>query len=481
MPATESPLRRARTKIVATVGPATSDVAALRELIDAGVDVFRINTAHGDRDEHDRHVQNIRAAVGEVGRPVGILVDLGGPKIRLGQLAQEPYECVEGEHLKLVRGEQTSNSDELVTDYPTLIEELAEGDRVMLADGTVSLLVVGKQRDHAVLCVMQGGEVRKRQGVNLPGARLSVQTPTEQDLQHAHWAAEQEVDFVGLSFVRSAMEVRRLKNELAEHGSGAMVIAKIEKPEAVAHLEEIVAEADAVMVARGDLGVEIDVADIAAVQKQIIAACTRQRKPVIVATQMLESMTQSRHPTRAEATDVANAILDGADACMLSGETAIGEHPRDTVAMMNRIALATEPLLKDAPHRRPTNLQAGNLRPVALAVVFAAAEVARMLKAKLVVVASRSGATAIAKAKQRDFIPTVGVSSSEKTLRQMCLLWGITPLPDAPVDDIVALARFVDDWGKDEGTLTTGDHVVHISGTGVLEETHDQIVVHDVE
>ena len=477
----ELPLRRARTKIVATLGPASDSSTALIEMLAAGSDVFRLNTAHSQPDDLRRQVEMIRDVGEQVGRSVGILIDLAGPKIRLGQLAEEPLACAEAQQFTLVRGETSNKPDELTSNYEPLIDEISAGDRVMLADGTVGMMVVKKTANSATLVVLAAGEIRSRQGINLPGARLSIQSPTERDLEFARLAAELEADFVGLSFVRSPAEVLRLRTELTEAGSRAMIIAKIEKPEALEHLEAIVDAADGIMVARGDLGVEIDVAEIAIVQKRIIKLCSEYRKPVIVATQMLESMRSSRLPTRAEATDVANAILDGADACMLSGETAIGEHPSVVVEMMNRIAQATEPLLAAAPRPQLVHRERDAVKEITLATIHGASEIARQLKAKMVVVATRSGATAVARAKQRGFTRTVGVSGDPQTLRKMSLFWGITPLVGAPVDDVAALMQYVDKWGKHEGTLAPGDRVVHISGAGLVEAAHNQVIVHEVK
>ncbi|MFM9058313.1 MAG: pyruvate kinase, partial [Planctomycetaceae bacterium] len=331
-----------RTKIVATVGPACRDEAVLAGLVEAGVDVFRLNMAHGSIPEHQETLDRVRRVADAAGRPVGVLVDLAGPKIRLGELPGGAVECVEGATVRFVRGTESPDPASFTVTYAPLLDELAVGDSVMLADGTVSLVVEERSAAEARCRVVQGGVIRSRQGVNLPGVKLSVASMSDADWKHAEWAAAAGADFVGLSFVRSAVEVRLLKELLRTRGSRARVVAKIEKREAVDDLDGIVAAADVVMVARGDLGVEIDVAGMPMVQKRVIRTCQRYQKPVIVATQMLDSMQHARRPTRAETTDVANAILDGADACMLSGETAIGEHPRLVVEMMRRIARETE-------------------------------------------------------------------------------------------------------------------------------------------
>ena len=339
---TAAPAPIVRTKIVATIGPACREETGLRGLVDAGVDVFRLNMAHGSIEEHQETLNRVRRVAEAAGRPIGVLVDLAGPKIRLGEIPGGALECVEGAVFKFIRGTESHHPDEFTTTYERLIDELAVGDAVMLADGTISLVVEERSPNEARCRVVQGGLIRSRQGVNLPGVKLSVAAMSAADWQHAEWAAAAGADFVSLSFVRSSVEVKLLKELLRTRGSKARVVAKIEKREAIDNLDSIVDAADAVMVARGDLGVEIDVASMPMVQKQIIRACQRYQKPVIVATQMLDSMQHARRPTRAEATDVANAILDGADACMLSGETAIGEHPILVVKMMRRIANETE-------------------------------------------------------------------------------------------------------------------------------------------
>ena len=480
MATTEPFVHRARTKIVATVGPACNDVPTLLNLMAAGADVFRLNMAHGDHATHDRSIEAIRRAAFEAERPVGILVDLGGPKIRLGELHEDPTECRLGAELRFVRGTNAATPGELTSNYPRLIDELNKGDQVMLADGTVCLVVESRDADSARCRVVSAGQVRSRQGINLPGVKLSVPALTDEDRLDAAWAASVGVDFVGQSFVRSADDMHHLRQLLASRGSAALVVAKIEKREALERLDAIVDAADAVMVARGDLGVEIEVAQMPLAQKRIITACRARRKPVIVATQMLESMTHSRRPTRAEATDVANAVLDGADACMLSGETAVGQYPRETVETMNSILLATEELLRDAP-QQPTPTTGPEVHPITSAVVYGAARIADRLDAKLVVVATRSGATALTKSKQRDYISTIGVSDSPITLRRMCLMWGITPMAGAPLEAGPDLRRYVDNWGRGEGVLAPGDRVVFVSGTGLVEGAHNLVVVHEVE
>jgi pyruvate kinase len=472
--------RPSQTKIVATVGPACDTVDRLAELIRAGVDVFRLNTAHGSREDLQQRLERIRAASQTVGQPVGVLVDLAGPKMRLGELPGGQLQCTLGQHLRFVRGPQPASANELTTTYEPLIDELSPGDRVMLADGTVSLLVEEKGDNYAECRVVQPGLLRSRQGVNLPGVKLSAPAMDERDRDNARWAAQNGIDFLGLSFVRSADDIRGLRALLEAQQASTQIIAKIEKPEALEQLRAILEAADGAMIARGDLGVEIDIARIGVVQKEIISLCNLLHKPVIVATQMLDSMQHSRLPTRAEVTDVANAILDGADACMLSGETAIGDFPRETVEMMHRIALATEPAARQQP-AHGLQMETQGIHPITEAVTHVAGQLAEQLNARLIVVASSSGKTALSLSKNRSFVPTIGVSDSATALRRMCLYWGVIPLAGAPTASSDGLLRHVTAWGSSSEMLHTGDRVVLITGTGLAATAHNSIIVHVVK
>lgn len=474
---TRPSLQQPCTKIVATVGPACESVENLAKLIVAGVDVFRINTAHGSQDDHEFKLTNIREASRQVNVPVGVLLDLAGPKIRLGELAEEPFVCELGAEVSFVRGESKA-PNELTSTYKKLIDELSPGNRVMLADGTVALQVKSVSAKKADCIVTAAGEIRSRQGVNLPGAALSVSAMLPSDIENAIWACNNDIDFVSLSFVRSADDVRTLKSLINSHSGHALVIAKIEKPEALEHLDEIVEAADGIMVARGDLGVEIDVAETPIAQKRIIAVCKEKVKPVIVATQMLESMHHSSRPTRAEVTDVANAILDGTDACMLSGETAIGDHPVKVVEMMSRIMAATEKELKhDMADRKLTN----RVHPITTAMTYAATNIAESIQAKMIVIATKSGSTAWIKSKSRSLVPTIGASDSDATLQRMNLLWGIKPMKTDKLGNTRAFRSEISLWGKERGHLTVGDRVVFVAGSGLVEKAHNMVLVHTVD
>lgn len=469
-----------QTKIVATVGPACGGHEGLVGLIRAGVDVFRVNTAHGSREEHRQRVDEIRDAAREVGVPTAVLVDLAGPKMRLGELPGGRLDLARDALVRFVRGESSATPNELVTTYAPLVDELEVGDRVMLADGTVVLLVEEKSAESATCRVTQPGVVRSRQGVNLPGAKLSAPALGDADRSNAVWAASQGVDFISLSFVRSADDVRRLKSLLEDEGADAQVIAKIEKPEALEEIEAIVQAADGVMIARGDLGVEIPISEVPVVQKRIIELCRRFYKPVIVATQMLDSMQRSRLPTRAEATDVANAILDGADACMLSGETAIGEYPREAVEMMHEIASATEPLVRSRASQNGPRLDHQGVSPITEAVAFYAGQLAEALNAKALVVATASGGSARSLSSNRFLLPTIGLSRSDATLRRLCLYWGVIPVPGLPDGGRSELVEFAVERGRRAGYFATGDRIVVLSGTDVEGLRHNEINVHEI-
>jgi pyruvate kinase len=473
--------RPSQTKIVATVGPACGSPSQLEDLIRAGVDVFRVNTAHGSREEHEQRLRDIREASRTTQQAVAILVDLAGPKIRLGELPDGELACITGQEIRFVRGDAPPAAEQLTTTYETLVDELHPGDRVVLADGTVVLRVEQVDEQSALCHVTQGGLVRSRQGVNLPGVKLSVPTLGGKDRERAVWAAHAGVDYVSLSFVRHADDIRELKALIAPENADVRVIAKVEKPEAVGNLEDIVHASDGIMVARGDLGVEIDIAEVPVVQKRIIATCRRCRKPVIVATQMLDSMQRSRIPTRAEATDVANAILDGADACMLSGETAIGEYPLESVKTMHRIALATENVFRQRATPVEGECEDAATNPITQATTSAAGQLAEQVEARTLVIASHSGQTALEVSKNRHFVSMIGVSDSEATLRRMCLYWGVIPLSGAPTEDSASLMQYVIERGRSTGFLTTGDRVVLVSGTGLPSTRHNMIIVHQVD
>jgi pyruvate kinase len=477
------PLGRVRTKIVATIGPASRSPETLRALVEAGVDVFRLNFSHGTHGDHTATLRSIRGAADSVGRVVAVLQDLCGPKIRLGPIAGGEVTCNLGEQFTLAADDDgASDPARLTCSYRSLPGDLEPGDSVLFADGTVAMRVVSTSTDGARLEVTLPGKLRSRQGINVPGAALSVEALTEKDLADLEWTRENPVDYVGLSFVRSAADVRRLREELAARGIGAKIVAKLEKPQAVDNLDAILAETDAAMVARGDLGVEIDVERVPAVQKRILAACSRARIPVITATQMLGSMESSSRPTRAEASDVFNAILDGTDAVMLSGETAVGSYPVEAVATMSRIAAEAERVLDEsAPAAPDPSTRAGWLLPITQGIAEAASAACRRLDVHLFVIATHSGRTALEVSKHRNPTPTLAVTSQPEVARQMALYWGVTPMHYEGAETFRQALAYALDWAKPRGLVRTGDRVMLLGGTVPGSPVHNAMLVQEVE
>lgn len=470
-----------KTKIVATIGPASESTSMLSNLAHAGADVFRLNFAHGQWDWHTSVLNRVRRDVAAaVRRPIPILQDLSGPKLRLGELPGGSFQCNLGEHVFFVK-EPSIKPAEFCCSYAGLVDDLHEGDNILLADGSVGLEVVGKTARAVETRVTLPGIVYSKQGIASPNARLQLNGLTEKDLKDLDWSAANEVDFVGMSFVRRPEDIVRLREELKKRNCTAHVIAKIEKAEALDCLDEIIRETDVVMVARGDLGVEIDLAKVPMIQKRIISRCKTLGVPVITATQMLESMKTSNRPTRAEVTDVANAILDGTDAIMLSAESASGQYPVEAVTMMNHIALETERSLPASslsteviPHFE------GTLSEVVQATVRATGVLAEQSKASLVIVTTRTGRAAIALSKQRYRTHTLGLSNDLAQVRRMALYWGVVPVyyPE-PVDTIDRVKK-VTEWARKEGLINVGERVVYLLGASWSDMGHTTIMVQEV-
>lgn len=481
----ENPL--ARTKIIATVGPACEDRDALRDLMLRGVDIFRLNFAHGSHEWLSGIVAKVRSLSEELDRPIGLLGDLSGPKIRLGKLKDDSIACADGDTFTFVRGQDSNSPSELTCTYEPLVDDLAAGDRILLADGTVGMRVeeTNPQAGWARCVIDAGGTIRSRQGVNLPGVALSTPSLTDKDRNDLKWAIEHKLDFVGLSFVRSVNDVRLLRSCIEESGTDTppFIVSKIEKGEAVAQLEDIIDESDAVMVARGDLGVEVDIVTVPGIQKRIIRLCNQKRVPVITATQMLDSMQKSELPTRAETSDVANAVLDGTDAVMLSGESAIGDFPRESVAMMSRIVRDAEGLLESQPLlREDHSINAVKAQTITEAVAVGAVATADRLQASLIAVATVSGRSALAISKERRQVPVLAVCGSWRTAGRMTLLWGVTPVVwNQSEHTSDQLAEFATSWGILEGVLKASDTVVVLASSHWSDRGHDAMLVHVVE
>ncbi len=450
-----------RTKIVATLGPASESRERLRALLEAGVDAVRFNLSHGTHEGHSERAWLVREIAAELGRPVALIADLQGPKLRIGELT-EPVFLRTGDRIT-VCAEELAGDGELPIAPAVIGDVLEPGHDVLIDDGLVRLRVDGVEGGRAKCAVVVGGLVGSHKGVNLPGVPVPIPSLTRKDLADLDWALETGVDFVALSFVRSAADVRDLRALLEQAGSRAHVIAKIEKADAVDVLDEILAETDAVMVARGDLGVEIGPALVPLVQKRIILRALERGKPVITATQMLETMIHSPEPTRAEASDVANAILDGTSAVMLSGETAVGEYPVEAVAYMDRIARAVEPSL-DYRHELP---EAHENPTIGQAMSNAACDLAEALQSKAILVPTFTGRTANAVARLRPRRPIVALTHVDWAMRQLALEWGVTPVLISETSDVEELWRLAVEAARDAGIVEPGDSVVITAGTAV--------------
>jgi pyruvate kinase len=463
-----------RTKIVATIGPATASHETVRALVEAGMDAARLNMSHGTQDDHAASAALVRAVQEELGRPLALIADLQGPKLRVGALAGE-RRLVAGEQVVVV-GEASASDGELPIAPAVVGDVLQPGHDVLIDDGLVRLRVDELDGGRALCTVVVGGHVRANKGVNLPGAPIPVPSLTEKDLSDLEFALDLGVDYVALSFVRAAADVRDLQALIGQSGSAARVIAKIEKAEAIDALDEILAEADALMVARGDLGVEIGAATVPLRQKQIILSCLDAGKPVITATQMLESMVEHAEPTRAEASDVANAILDGTSAIMLSAETAIGAFPVEAVRTMDSIARAVEPSMQYR-HEPPAPAEEHDLRR---AMSNAATDLAEALDAKAILAATATGRTASEIARLRPRRPMIGLSHHRAAVQQMALEWGVLPLSMPATVDVDDLWARTIETARSSGAVEPGDLVVLVGGTAVNLSGSTNVIKVDV-
>ena len=459
--ATESQLRR--TKIVCTIGPAiTKEI--FPAMVEAGLNVARLNFSHGTHDEHQARFDMIRAASREAGRPVAILQDLAGPKIRLGEINPEPINLVTDQIFMLTKRPITGNQEECSVNTPEVIEHTPVGATVLLADGALELQVVEKSPDSLKCRVVVGGHLSSHKGINLPSIPLPISALTAKDRDDLAFGLELGADLVALSFVRSAADVVELKELIASRGLSTPVIAKIEKPEAVDHIKDILVVADGIMVARGDLGVETPLKQVPMVQKLLIREANRLGKPVITATQMLASMVNNPRPTRAEVSDVANAILDGTDAVMTSEETAIGHYPVEAVRFLDGIARTTEAKFPYNDWLMQHSQQVTNT--IADAISLAACEMARDLQAKVIFASTASGGTARLISRFRPAMPVMAVTTQEEIQRRLCLSWGVsTILVDEGLETVDQMLEKVKTLAVTQGHLTKGDRLVITAGT----------------
>lgn len=469
-----------RTTIVATLGPATSDPESIENLIRAGMSVARINFSHGSYDEHRERVESIRAVSEKSGAHVACLQDLCGPKIRTGPLSNpEGVTLQDGAEFILTTEKVLGTAERASTTYDNMHEDVRVGESVLLDDGLIELKIERIQGRDVHTRVIHGGVLKPAKGINLPGSALSVSALTDKDREDVEYGLSLNVDYMALSFVRQADDILELKKLLAKNGREDMpVIAKIEKPEAMHNLEAILDVVDGVMVARGDLGVEMPAEQVPMLQKKIIYEAHRRGRLVITATQMLDSMIHNPRPTRAEASDVANAILDGTDAVMLSGETAVGKYPVKTVATMARIARHTESMWDRIPWKWPADSSLLDRSSVSRAVVKAACRTANELDARFVVTFTESGATARLASHYRPGQPIIALSSSKRVCRQLALAWGITPIFFNHYESLENMIKEGLELLITSGLVSAGDTAVMIAGTSLMPGATDVLKVH---
>ena len=449
-----------RAKIICTLGPAVSSYERIRALIGAGMDVARFNLSHGDHPEHEERYSWVRQAADETGHGTAVLVDLQGPKIRLGRFAAGPVHLSPGDMFTITIDDVPGDQTRCSTTYDGLPRDVKPGDRILVDDGRVMLHVVSVGDTDVVTRVLEGGVLSDHKGINLPGVAVSVPPLSEKDVADLHWALDLRADLIALSFVRSAKDVEDVHRIMDAHGARLPVIAKIEKPQAVEHLEEIVGTFDGIMVARGDLGVELPLERVPLVQKRAIDLALRNAKPVIVATQMLESMITAMRPTRAEASDVANAVLDGADALMLSGETSVGAHPIAAAETMVRIISAVEA-------ETLTQLSEPSSQPLTMggAIAKAAAEVGEHVGAKALIGFTTSGDTARRLGRCRSPIPLLAFTPVPAVRNQLALTWGVETFLVPAVEHTDEMVAQVEKELLEIGRCQVGDRVVIVAGS----------------
>ena len=463
-PWSRDPLKRRRTKIVATLGPASSDPAVIERLIHTGVDVFRLNMSHGNQQDHRTAYERVRAAAAKLGQPTAVMADLCGPKLRVGRFAGGSIKLADGSSVVVTTRDVTGERGLIPSQYQSLSDDVRPGNRILLDDGLIELRVETIHGTEVTCEVVHGGILKDRKGMNLPGVEVSAPSFTDKDREGARFALELGVDFVALSFVRRAADLDEL-NSLIAMGRATHVIAKIETPEAVEAIDEILDVCDGIMVARGDLGVELPPEVVPIIQRELVARARSKNKPAIVATQMLESMIQSPQPTRAEVSDVSTAVFEGADAIMLSAETASGAHPIEAVAMMDRVARQAEGYLwAEGAFASITQGEAvAPPLPLPVAIARSLAQLSRDLRVRSIVVLSRSGATARLVSAARPAAPVVAVASDERTCRLTNLLWGTVPVHvGAPeLQHPHTLARRI---ALDLGLASAGHYILTVAG-----------------
>jgi pyruvate kinase len=475
-----------RTKIVATMGPACGDVETLYSLFQAGVDVCRLNFSHGDLDAHLQMLRNIREAAVRWSQPIAVLGDLCGPKIRLGQIAAhdgcDGMPIAVGDELVIQRAPILGKNRRVSSIYANLIDDVQVGHRLLVEDGLLRFICTEKNFGELRCNCTIGGILKTSKGINLPDSRVNVPAVTDRDWECVDWAIENDLDYLALSFVRYAQDILLLREHLQNKAADIHLIAKIEKAEALDQIDDILDASDGLMIARGDLGVEMDVAQVPIIQKELVRRCQTSGKPVIVATQMLQSMIEQASPTRAEVSDVANAIFDGTDAVMLSGETSVGKFPLGSVHTMSHVAKVTEEyLISSGAPPLPRGKPVSSTLRFSSAIAHGVRDMVADLKVRLVVIWSQTGATARIFSKSRFPVPLVALSSDHRVLRKMSLHFGVIPHEMSPPQTMLDLVDAIDSLARDRKFAALGDRIIIVAGAALgTPGTLNGIILHTI-
>lgn len=459
-----------KTKIVATIGPVSSNKEVLKGMIQNGLDVVRLNFSHGAHEDHQKVIEFVREIDAELGTNTSLLADLQGPKLRVGEMENGSVELTVGQTITISTTKQIGTNQVIYTNYKEFAQDVKAGERVLLDDGKLVMNILSTNGKDTVQCeVVQGGPLSSKKGLNLPNTKVSLPSLSEKDLSDLHFALSHNVDWIGLSFVRTAEDVRALKEIIFSAEKHAKVVAKIEKPEAVDDIDAIIEETDAVMVARGDLGVEVPLQNVPLIQKMVVRKCVERAKPVIVATQMMESMVTNMTPTRAEVADVANAVLDGADAVMLSGETSVGKYPVEAIRMMNSIIGEAEKY-DDLYYKEEAPEQMNETRFVTDSVCYSACRLAKRANATAILTNSFSGYTGYKIASWRPRTNIFVFTANKKILTQMNLVWGVKAFyydKMVSTDQTIADIRY---FLKKHEYITEGDFIINIASMPIFEQ-----------
>jgi len=465
-----------RTKIVCTLGPSSNTEEKIDKLVRNGMNIARINFSHGTHEDNGKVIQNVRKVADRYGVSLPIVADLQGPKIRIGTMKDGGQEVASGDYVTLTTEDVEGTSETIPVDYNGLIDDAVEGNRLLIDDGLLELKVIKKKESSLVAQVVVGGLLKSRKGLNLPDVDLSMASLTEKDIKDLEYAVSQGVDYVAMSFVRSAEDIQEVISRVRAKGSNAGIIAKIEKPEAITVIDDIIEESSGIMVARGDLGIEIASERVPMVQKNIIDKCRQAGKPVITATQMLDSMIENPRPTRAESSDVANAVLDGTDAVMLSGETAAGDYPVEAVKTMDKICGLVE---KDADHiynsleyRKPEWKEKQVIESLAYSCVMLAENV----DARVISTITHSGSTARRIAKFRPRVPIVAFTESDEVRQQLGMVWGVQPIKIDEIFDTDKSVKLMEEHLKNNGFVNKDDRAIIATGMPIAKKGRTNMI-----